>query len=53
MTVHPYLHKKVVLTSKHKKLKLIKPAFDENGIVISETYRSFDITAATIKLSQR
>ena len=126
MTGHPYLEKKVVLTSKHEKLKLIKPAFDalvgcelfeenldtdqlgtfsgeiervaspretalqkaqlgmketglllglasegsigpdpvipfmnsniehlvfvddENGIVISEIYRSFDITAATI-----
>ena len=30
MTAHPYLQKKVVLTSKHEKLKLIKPAFDEN-----------------------
>lgn len=126
MSAHPYLQKKIPLTTKHEKLKLIKPAFaeyvgcelfevnldtdqlgtfsgeieriappretaihkarlgmketgsligiasegsvgpdpvvpfihsniehlvlvdDEKGIVISETYRSFDITAATI-----
>jgi hypothetical protein len=30
LTAHPYLHKKIVLTSKHEKLKLIKPAFNEN-----------------------
>lgn len=29
MAVHPYLNKKVVLTSKHQKLKLIEPAFDQ------------------------
>ena len=29
MTAHPYAGKKIVLTSKHEKLKLIKPAFDQ------------------------
>lgn len=29
MTAHPYAGKRIVLTSKHEKLKLIKPAFDE------------------------
>ena len=29
MAVHPYTNKKVVLTSKHEKLRLVKPAFDE------------------------
>ena len=29
MTAHPYAGKRIVLTSKHEKLKLIKPAFDQ------------------------
>ena len=28
MAAHPYFEKKVVLTSKHEKLRVIKPAFD-------------------------
>jgi len=29
LTAHPYAGKRIVLTSKHEKLKLIKPAFDQ------------------------
>ena len=30
MSAHPYFQKKIALTTKHEKLKLIKPAFDEH-----------------------
>ena len=29
MSTHPYLYKRIALTTKHDKLRLIKPAFDE------------------------
>ena len=29
MNAHPYVHKRIALTTKHDKLRLIKPAFDE------------------------
>jgi len=29
LSAHPYVHKKIALTTKHDKLRLIKPAFDE------------------------
>jgi len=29
LSTHPYLHKKIALTTKHEKLRLIKPAFDK------------------------
>ena len=29
MSAHPYFHKRIALTTKHDKLRLIKPAFDE------------------------
>ena len=29
MSAHPYVHKRIALTTKHDKLRLIKPAFDE------------------------
>lgn len=30
MSAHPYVHKRIALTTKHEKLTLIKPAFDEH-----------------------
>ena len=29
MSAHPYVDKRIALTTKHDKLRLIKPAFDE------------------------
>jgi len=29
LSAHPYVHKRIALTTKHDKLRLIKPAFDE------------------------
>jgi hypothetical protein len=29
LSAHPYVHKRIALTTKHEKLRLIKPAFDE------------------------
>ena len=43
MSAHPYLHKKIALTTKHDKLKLIKPSFDQYiGCELIEIYADTD-----------